>query len=125
MLSRLCLLCQIENYKRKPKTDYSQNNNVTETKTFHRVVSKAKTFSTVLSNVHDCSGLYPVHSLQSDEGGKGREREGKRDREKEQVRAIITSWGFTGDTHIHTDSQTHSHTPYRVDFSIEKCADLH
>lgn len=47
------------------------------------------------------------------------ERETEKRRERERERAFITSWGFTGEAH------THTHTPQRVDFSIEKCADLH
>lgn len=39
----------------------------------------------------------------------------QRDGKTAKERAFITSWGFTGDLH----------TPQRVDFSTEKCADLH
>lgn len=64
--------------------------------------SMAKTLSTV-EYVHDCSGLYPVIPFRA-------LREGNRARQREQVRAFITSWGFTGDTHMHTLRDTHTHT---------------
>lgn len=46
--------------------------------------------------------MKPCHSLQS--------REGKRATERERVRAFITSWGFTGDTHTHAHAHRHTHT---------------
>lgn len=61
-----------------------------------------KTVSPV-DNVHDCCGLYPVIPFRA-------LRAGNRARERGRVRAFITSWGFTGDTHMHTLTETHAHT---------------
>lgn len=51
-----------------------------------------------------------------------RSTEGRKAGQREGVRTFITSWGFTGDAHMHAGA--HTHTPHRVDFTVEKCADL-
>lgn len=48
--------------------------------------------------------------------------EGRKAGQREAARTFITSWGFTGDAHMHAGA--HTHTPHRVDFTVEKCADL-
>ncbi len=69
--------------------------------------------------------LYAIALLYSETLSFSLERWGKeREPEKGESESIYNFLGIHW-RHTHKHAHRHAHTPQRVDFSIEKCADLH